>query len=63
MNTDAFLAAVTEARSSHAEGNILLVPCAGFPVVDAVAIMGAGDARHCLFLQVSVELGLGLGLG
>ena len=56
MKAYTFLAAVTEARSPQAEGNILLVPCVGFAVVDAIAIVGARDARHCLFLQVTVAV-------
>ena len=52
---DAFTAAITEGLQSSSRGNILLVPRAGlFPVVDAVAIVGDGDARCCLFLQVTV---------
>jgi hypothetical protein len=53
--TDTFIAAITEGLQSPSRGNILLVPRAGlFPVVDAVAIVGDGDARCCLFLQVTV---------
>ena len=52
--TDAFIEAIDRGLSS--QGNILLVPRAGFAVVDAVAIVGVGEARCCLFLQVTVAV-------
>jgi hypothetical protein len=52
--TDTFIAAISDEMHSPSRENILLVPRAGlFPVVDAVAIVGDGDARCCLFLQVT----------
>lgn len=38
------------------QDDVMLVPRSGYAVVDAVAIVGTGEKRHCLFLQVTVGL-------
>ena len=38
------------------QDDVMLVPRDGYAVVDAVAIVGTGEKRHCLFLQVTVGL-------
>ena len=52
---DTFMAAITREKDKGDEG-VLLVPRPGFAVVDAVAIVGTGDGRHCLFVQVTVAV-------
>jgi len=53
-SAEAFMNAMAEELT--AQGNVLLVPREGFAVVDAVAIVGSGEERRCLFLQVTVAV-------
>ena len=53
-NDTNFLQMMTEERGNT--DNVMLIPHDGFPVVDAVAIMGSGEKRHYLLLQVTVAM-------